>query len=187
LVSEKQLQYHEQTSYDDHLSAELESGADFNKQHEKEEGYKPEEKTHMRKDLNYLAAVKVSKDKGFNVIFRAKPLDRVDIMEMLSMNEKYKKAYKALSALRQNSFYFDLKVSLLQMNVMFSMQKGIRELESIQVSKPIYFDGLTKDRFFDTIFTVGHAVEIVRTKLGQFRDSILPSQAGESEDWKGTI
>jgi hypothetical protein len=82
LVSEKQLQCHEQTSYDDHLSAELESAADFNKQQEtiekvvrwlKEEGYEPEEKTHMCQDLNYLAAVKVSKDKGSTLFLELSP------------------------------------------------------------------------------------------------------------------
>jgi hypothetical protein len=42
--------------------------------------------------------------------------------------------------------------------------------------------GLTKDRFFDSVFAVGHAIEIARTKLGQFRDSIMPDHAGQSEN-----
>jgi hypothetical protein len=58
--------------------------------------------------------VKVSKDKVFNVVFRAKPLDRVDIVEMVVMDERYKEAYKALPALQQNKFYSDLKISLLE-------------------------------------------------------------------------
>jgi hypothetical protein len=38
-----------------------------------------------------------------------------------------------------------------------------------------------RDRFFDTIFTVDHAIDLARVKLGQFRDSILPSQADETD------
>jgi hypothetical protein len=152
-----------------------------------EDHYEPEDRTHLNPNSSYLAVVKVSENQAFNVLFPKDPLDKVIIIQVASMDGEYKKAYRALPALDQNRFYFDLKISLLQLGVIFSLEKGVRTLESVQVNKVIYFDGLTKDRFFDAVFTVTHAIEVARTKLGQFRDSILPSQAGQYDDWKGTI
>lgn len=82
----------------------------------------------------------------------------------------------------KTNFLFDLKLSLLQMNLMYLVNNGFRQLQSVLVYKPIYFDGLTKDRFFATIYTVHHAIEIARTKLGLFRNRILPSQAWLGDD-----
>jgi hypothetical protein len=46
----------------------------------------------------------------------------------------------------------------------------------------VFFDGLTKDKFFDTYATVDSAIAIARIKLCQFRDEILPSDAGRMYD-----
>jgi hypothetical protein len=69
------------------------------------------------------------------------------------------------------------------MNVIFTLKKNIRQLQSVKVDKDVYFDGLTKDAFFNAIYTVLNAIEIAKTKLlYQFRDLVLPSKAGRTDD-----
>ncbi len=67
------------------------------------------------------------------------------------------------------------------MNVIFALRKNIRQLQTIEVNKDIYFDGLTKDSFFNAVYCV-NSIEIARTKTYQFRDLVLPSKAGKTED-----
>ncbi|MDQ4100580.1 MAG: DUF2299 family protein [Thermoproteota archaeon] len=148
----------------------------------KDEGYEPEDVTDMHPDTAYFAKVKINERSGFHVGFSTEQLDSVVISEMIAMDKDYQNAYKSLPVLEQTNFFYDLKLALLQMNVMYNLESGFRELKSVTVVKPIYFDGLTKDKFFDTVFTVHHAIEIARTKLGLFRNRILPSQAGFGDD-----
>lgn len=148
----------------------------------KDEGYQPEEKTHLYPDTNYFAIVKIDERSAFHIIFPSKNLDSVIVLELIALNEEYRKSYAALQAIEQRRFFFDLKLALLQTNVVFGFEKDVKQLESLEIKKPIYFDGLTKERFFETIFTVHRAIEIAKAKLGQFRDSILPSKAGDSDN-----
>jgi hypothetical protein len=144
----------------------------------REEGYKPEDVTDKHPDTVYFAKVMINERSGFHVGFSTKNLDSVVISEMIALDKDYQNAYRLLPALDQTDFFYDLKLALLQMNVMFNLENGFRQLQSVTVYKPIYFDGLTKDKFFDTIYSVHHAIEIARTKLGVFRNKRLPSQAG---------
>jgi hypothetical protein len=57
----------------------------------------------------------------------------------------------------------------------------MRELQSLEISKVVSFDGLTKDTLFNTINTVHNAIEISRIKIGQLRDSVLSSKASRAD------
>jgi len=91
-------------------------------------------------------------------------------------------AAKPNGILEQNRFYFDLELALLQMNVYFIIKKNIRELQSLEISKVVFFDGLTKDTLFNTINTVNNSIEIARIKTCQIRDSVLSSKASRADD-----
>ena len=72
------------------------------------------------------------------------------------------------------------------MNVYFIIKKNMRELQSFEISKVIFFDGLTKDTLFNTINTVHNSIEIARIKTGQLRDSVLSSsKASRADDTNG--
>jgi len=60
----------------------------------------------------------------------------------------------------------------------------MRELQSVEVYKVIYFDGLTKNAFFDAIDTVHNSIEIARIKTSQLRDSVLSYEANCGKDDK---
>ena len=163
-----------------------------------EEGLKPHEITHLRKDACYYGVV-ISDEaekteqrekhgrEAFHILFPIDRLDSLSISEVIILDLQSQKSYASLAAkpngiLEQNRFYFDLELALLQMNVYFIIKKNMRELQSLEISKVVFFDGLTKDTLFNTINTVRNSIKIARIKTGHLRDSVLSSKASRADD-----
>jgi hypothetical protein len=170
-----------------------------------EEGLEPQEITHLRKDACYYGVVLISNEEeeeeeetteereekqrrqAFHILFPIDRLDSLSISEIIILDLKSQKSYASLAAkpnriLEQNKFYFDLKHALLQMNVYFIIKKNMRELQSLEIYKVVFFDGLTKDTLFNTINTVHNSIEIARIKTGQLKDSVLSSSKASRID-----
>src|SRR5215211_5575111 len=162
-----------------------------------EEGLEPKEITHLRKDACYYGVVisdeaekterrEQQRRKAFHILFPIDRLDSLSISEIIIFDLQSQKSYASLAAknsgiLEQNRFYFDLELALLQMNIYFVINKNMRELQSLEISKVVFFDGLTKHRLFNTINTVHNSIEISRIKIGQLRDSVLSSNASRAD------
>ncbi|MGH9926830.1 MAG: DUF2299 family protein [Nitrososphaera sp.] len=163
-----------------------------------EEGLEPQKITHLRKDACYYGVVisdeaekteqrEKNRREVFHILFPIDRLDSLRISEIIILDLQSQKSYASLAAkpngiLEQNRFYFELELALLQMNVYFIIKKNMRELQSLEISKVVFFDGLTKDTLFNTINTVRHSIEIARIKTGQLRDSVLSSKASRADD-----
>jgi hypothetical protein len=161
-----------------------------------EEGLEPQEITHLRKDACYYGVIisdeaekteqrEKQRRKAFHLLFPIDRLDSLSISEIIILDLQSQKSYASLAdkrdgILEQNRFYFDLELALLQMNVYFVINKNMRELQSLEISKVLFFDGLTKETLFNTINTVHNSIEISRIKTGQLRDSVLSSKASRS-------
>jgi hypothetical protein len=159
----------------------------------KEEGLEPREITHLRKDARYYGVVistEVEREdqmdkqrrKAVHILFPIERLDSLRISEIIIFDLKTQKAYSSLAAktngiLEQNIFYSELTLALLQLNVYFLIKKNTRELQSLEIFKVLFFDGLTKDTLFNTINKVHNSNEIARIKTGLLRDSVLSSEA----------
>jgi hypothetical protein len=164
----------------------------------REEGMNPEDRTRLQEGANYFARIvtkegkqtesgEIMGEEGFHVLFPKDKLDSVIISELIALDRESQKSYDSLGAtdqgmLQQEKFYFDLQLALLQKNVFFVFEDNVRRLRSLEVYKGMFFDGLTKDKFFDTYTTVDSAIAIARIKLGQFREESLPSDAGRTYD-----
>jgi hypothetical protein len=165
----------------------------------REEGMNPVDETHLYEGANYFARIvtregkptkesgEIVGEEGFHVLFPKDKLDSVTISEVIKLDRQAQKSYESLGAtdqgiLQQNRFYFDLQLALHQKNVFFEFEYNVRKLRTLKVYKVVFFDGLTKDKFFDTYITVDNAVAIARIKLVQFQDEILPSNAGQTEE-----
>ncbi len=162
----------------------------------KEEGLDPQEITHLRKDARYYGVIisdepqnteQKYRRKAFHVLFPVERLDVVTISEIIIFDLLTQKAYSSLSAkrkgiLEQDRFYSELKLVLLQMNVRFQIKKGIRDLQSLEVSNVLFFDGLTKNSLFHTIDKVHNSIEVARIRTGIFRDSIFPPESGVPDE-----
>lgn len=166
----------------------------------REEGFEPQEITHLRKDASYYGVVisnegekteqtEKQQRRAFHILFPVDRLDSLRISEIIILDLQSQKSYSSLAAkpngiLEQNSFYFDLENALLHMNVHFVIWKNMRDLQSVETYKVIFFDGLTKNALFDSIDTVQNSIEIVRIKINQLRDSVLTSEGAHREDNK---
>jgi hypothetical protein len=164
----------------------------------KEEGLEPQEITHLRKDASYYGVVisdkaeetdqrEKQRREAYHILFTIDRLDSLSISEIIILDLQSQKSYASLAdrpngILEQNTFYFDLILALLQMNVYFVIKKNMRELQSLEISKVVFFDGLTKDTFFNTINIVHNSIEIARIKTGHLRDKILSSEASRTVD-----
>jgi hypothetical protein len=167
----------------------------------REEGLEPRELTHLRKDARYYGVVisteveredKMEKQrlKAFHILFPIERLDSLRISEIIIFDLKTQKAYSSKAAktngiLEQNMFYTELTLTLLQLNVYFLMKKNMRELQSLEIFKILFFDGLTKDTLFNTINKVHNSIEIARIKTGLLRDSVLSSEASLADEKAG--
>jgi hypothetical protein len=56
---------------------------------------------------------------------------------------------------------FDLKMVLLSTECRCQFTPSSKSWNLIRVSKPVFYDGLTKDRFFETVDTVTRAASLV--------------------------
>jgi hypothetical protein len=165
----------------------------------REEGLEPQEITHLRKDACYYGVVisnearekteqrEKQRRKAFHILFPIDRLDSLSISEIIIFDLKTQKSYSSLAAkpdgiLEQNRFYFDLELALLQMNVYFMIKKNMRELQSLEIYKVVFFDGLTKDTLLNTVNIVHNSIEIARIKTGQLQDSILSSKVSRADD-----
>ena len=167
------------------------------------ERLEPQDITHLRKDACYYGVVisdqaekmeqtEKKRREAFHILFPVDKLDSLRISEIVIFDLKSQKSYTSLATktngiLEQNRFYFDLELALLQMNVYFVIKKNMRELQSLEISKVVFFDGLTKGTFFNAIDTVRNSIEIARIKIDQLRDSVLSSNssgAGDNSDLK---
>jgi hypothetical protein len=158
-----------------------------------EEGLEPDEITHLRKDACYYGVVisdesqrteqrEKQRREAFHILFPLDRLDSLTISEIIIFDLQSQKSYSSLASktngiLEQNRFYFDLELAFLQMNVYFIIKKNMRELQSVEISKVVFFDGLTKDTLFNAINIVRNAIETARIKIGLLRDSVLSSKA----------
>ncbi len=157
----------------------------------RQEGLEPQDITHLRKDAYYYGVVITDETEktdpearqrreAFHILFPVDRFDSLRISEIIIFDLQTQKSYSSLATtpngiLDQNRFYFDLELALLQMNVYFTIKKNIRELQSLEVSKVVFFDGLTKDTLFDTVNVVHNSVKIARIKTSQLRDRFYSS------------
>jgi hypothetical protein len=165
----------------------------------RQEGFEPQNITHLRKDACYYGVVITDETKetdpgekqrreAFHILFPIDRLDSLRISEIIIFDLQSQKSYASLAAktngiFEQNKFYFDLELTLLQMNVYFIIKKNMRELQSLEISKVVFFDGLTKDTLFNTVNAVHNSIEIARIKTGHLVDLVLSSQAGQADDY----
>lgn len=96
-----------------------------------------------------------------NVIINKNKIDSLIIYTKSDFSTLDQKAYSGLSKDDKRSFTLDLKFSLSQLNIAYAIQPDENNIKSIYMQKVIYFDGLTKDKFFDTIFYIVSGINVV--------------------------
>jgi len=99
--------------------------------------------------------------------FTDKP-DSVLFITHVSLTLEDKKAFAALENNEEKfKILWDLERSLIEINVGYVLLPNQKNLDKVEISKKIYFDGLTKDKFMDIIFALQRGLYLVELMLRQ--------------------
>ncbi|HET6590590.1 MAG TPA: DUF2299 family protein [Candidatus Nitrosocosmicus sp.] len=122
--------------------------------------------------IDFIGSVK-SNDFGYNIaIFKSEELIKLSTYYRFNEN-----TFNVISKFKDKGFEFlsDIQLALLQMNLNYAfLDKNnpsdtqvdikdieIENLESIEISKTIYFDGFNKNLYYDTIESIVHAAQVI--------------------------
>jgi hypothetical protein len=107
---------------------------------------------------------------NLSIILNSNKTDSLDFATYSSFSEEDKKAFAALKNKdKKIEILLDLQRSLIEINVGYQLIPDMENLETVMMNKKIYFDGLTKDRFIDTIGTIQRGIflmSLVHYQLG---------------------
>lgn len=124
-----------------------------------EEHYLIRMQTYKDRYADFHAAVQYNRYK-VSIIIRKDRKDMVSIVSRQNFSDQDKKIFSHLREEKKKPFFEDLEFSLLPMNISYSVHPDRNKMEYVHLEKSIYFDGLTKDRFYDSIFAVVRALHM---------------------------
>ena len=123
--------------------------------------------------IDFIGKVTVNDRYGYNIII----LNESEIVKILTSYRFNQQLKGQISNLRNIGFEFlrSVQLSLLQMNLQYvfihknhnpvSLDKkalnNIDDLESIDISKNLYFDGFNQNFFFEAVTNVINAIEVI--------------------------
>ena len=99
---------------------------------------------------------------NMSVVFLRNKKDSIHFETYVGFTEDDKKIFaSAVKKENKANFISNVQLYLLIMNVEYSFQPNIENLEKIYVMRNIFFDGLSKDKFIDTIFALVRASSMI--------------------------
>jgi hypothetical protein len=99
-----------------------------------------------------------------DVFLEREKTDRITITTRSLLSQQDQKTFSYLKREVRQKLLHELKYSLLQLNVEFTFQPNEETIESVTLSKRLYFDGLNKNIFFDRIFVIIRALALINLK-----------------------
>lgn len=128
-----------------------------------DEGFKlwkiPDQDTHFSYKLN--------RDDGHPLVVlqpRTKA-DSIQVVGEIKLNKKNQEKLLAIPEKEKRFLLFDLRMGLLSTGCRWKFLPTLESWNTIQLSKDVFFDGFSKDRFFEIIGTVNRAVTLVCLSL----------------------
>lgn len=87
--------------------------------------------------------------------------DSILVTGDVRLTDKGQEKLVALPEKEREFMLFDLRMVLLSTECRCQFVPSSKSWKIVRVSKPVFYDGLTKDRFFETVDTVARAVSLV--------------------------
>jgi len=123
------------------------------------ERFKSKEVPDQNAHFNIVAFIS---DLGFNIIQARDKEDSVFIGTNLNFTPQQISLFEGMNKAKKQSYFWALRMRLLNSPNLGTFEikpKAPKEIDSIFISsKPIFYDGLTKDRLFCVLFDVHKAV-----------------------------
>jgi len=126
------------------------------------------------RDANFQLAYKIVLSNGREIYLGLeKSVDRLTIQNTLLIPPDIKNIYR----LSPNKYKFlnEIKVHLMQMEVSTEIYPSFEELESINISNFIYFDGFSRNKLIHGIYKLADATDLVFIMWKKFTESHLHS------------
>jgi len=97
---------------------------------------------------------------NMSIIIDKRKIDCVTLVTYMGFPEIDQRMLSYLSK-EGKKFFWNLEYALNQLNVMYNIHPSIEEVERIDITKIIYFDGLTKHTFFSSLFDIQRGMHCV--------------------------
>jgi hypothetical protein len=126
----------------------------------------------------FRATIELSQNLNLDVQLTSQRPDRVMLLTNAYLGPDDQRAYSRLDWEKKESFLRAVRCALLNIDVDHQISPNADTLQSIFITKTIYFEGLTRDRFFDSILLLKRAFGLLDLAYGdhlRFRSSNIVS------------
>jgi hypothetical protein len=106
---------------------------------------------------------------NINVIVDNQRRDCLEIVSSIGLPAELLKAFKYLKPEQLTQFFFEVEMAMSINHFGYSFEPDSAHLERITLTKVIYYDGLTKEKFFDTLLMVAKALNILNLHFLRLR------------------
>jgi hypothetical protein len=127
----------------------------------------------------FRATIELSQNLNLEIQLTSQRPDRVMLLTNAYLAPDDQRAYSRLDREIKESFLRAVKWMLLNLDVDHQIIPNADTLQSISITKTIYFDGLTKDKFFSSILILKRAfglLDLAYCDHLQFRSSNIVSR-----------
>ena len=137
----------------------------------KEEAYEFDE----RPDIETKLTIDIKEDKYtiISIAFHKDSLDSIIIAANMEFNEKEQNMLKSLK--NRNEIVWDIRKFLILMHLDPRFPIITDNIKELYFQKIIFFDNLTKDRFFEVLTDISNSISLIRgtfLKLGQHSSNV---------------
>jgi hypothetical protein len=115
-------------------------------------------------NLDYLSTLNTMPP--VHILVQKDRIDRIDLgTDVRLVNNEGQSVFLSMNKLKLKKALNSLQIELLQFPVLCTFRPSMENIERIQIRDFIYFDGLTKDRFFSTIHQVIRVYALISARL----------------------
>ena len=111
---------------------------------------------------DFCFEIKTPDDDVILIGMRKDRKDSITIYARSDLSKLDRQAFSTLHTHTKDEFVYAFTSSLLGLNLLFDILPNIEHMEYLQIQKCIFFDGLTKNLFFDTIDRVLAGKDLAR-------------------------
>lgn len=126
----------------------------------------------------FWATIQLSQNLNLDIQLTSQKPDCVMFLTHAYLGPDDQRAYSRLDQETKESFLRAVRWALLNIDVDHQISPNADTLQSIFITKTIYFDGLTKNRFFDCVLLLKRAFGLLDLAYGdhlRFRSSNMVS------------
>ncbi len=101
----------------------------------------------------------------FYIVIQKNKIDRIDLGTDINLISQGQNIMSSIEEKNRSSLIFNLQAELLHMHLICAFRPSFDKADKIEIRTYIYFDGLTKDKFFDKILEIMRAYALVSTRV----------------------